>query len=106
VVLSVQGLSRPPAVHDVSFEIRAGEIVGLAGLIGSGRSEVARAVFGADRAEAGVIELDGKRLRLRTPRAAIRRGIVMLPEDRKGQGLVMLRSVADNITLPFLGDIA
>jgi simple sugar transport system ATP-binding protein/ribose transport system ATP-binding protein len=106
VVLSVEGLSRPPAVQDVSFQIRAGEIVGLAGLIGSGRSEVARAIFGADRAEAGAIELDGKRLRLRSPRAAISRGIVMLPEDRKGQGLVMLRSVADNITLPFLGDIA
>ena len=106
VVLSVDGLSAPPAVEDVGFEIRAGEIVGLAGLIGSGRSEVARAIFGADRASRGVVALDGKRLRIRSPRDGIRHGIVMLPEDRKGQGLVMLRSIADNVTLPHLRDIS
>ena len=89
VVLSVRGLSRPPAVQDVSFELRAGEIVGLAGLIGSGRSEVARTIFGADRAAAGVIELDGRPISPRSPRAAIRNGIAMLPEDRKRQGLLM-----------------
>jgi len=106
VVLSVRGLSREPSVHDVSFEVRAGEIVGLAGLIGSGRSEVARLIFGADRAAAGAVEVDGKRLRARSPRAAIRRGVVMLPEDRKREGLLMLRSVVDNITLPHLGDVS
>ena len=106
VVLSVDGLSAPPAIEDVAFEIRAGEIVGLAGLIGSGRSEVARAIFGADRASRGVVALDGKRLRIRSPRDGIRHGIVMLPEDRKGQGLVMLRSIADNVTLPHLRDIS
>ena len=106
VVLSVSGLSREPSVHDVSFEVRAGEIVGLAGLIGSGRSEVARLIFGADRAGAGAVEVDGKRLRARSPRAAIRRGVVMLPEDRKREGLLMLRSVVDNITLPHLGDVS
>jgi len=106
VVLSVRGLSRPPAVQDVSFDIRAGEIVGLAGLIGSGRSEVARAIFGADRPIAGVIEVDGRPVSPRSPRAAIRRGIAMLPEDRKRQGLLMLRSVVDNVTLPHLEDVS
>jgi ABC-type sugar transport system ATPase subunit len=106
VVLSVRGLSRRPSVHDVSFDLRAGEIVGLAGLIGSGRSEVARLIFGADRASAGAVEVDGKRLDARSPRAAIRRGVVMLPEDRKREGLLMLRSIVDNITLPHLGDVS
>ena len=106
VVLSVRGLARPPQVQDVSFEIRAGEIVGLAGLIGSGRTEVARAIFGADRPTAGVVELDGKVLNARTPRAAIGHGVVMLPEDRKRQGLVMLRSIVENVTLPHLDDLS
>jgi len=106
VVLSARGLSRPPAIRDVSIEVRAGEIVGLAGLVGSGRSEVARAIFGADRLDAGTIELRGKPLRLRSPRAAIRSGIVMLPEDRKTQGLLMLRSILDNVTLPHLDSVS
>jgi rhamnose transport system ATP-binding protein len=106
IVLSVQGLVRPPEVQEVSLEIRAGEIVGLAGLIGSGRSEVARAIFGADRSAAGVVELDGVALDVRTPRAAIRRGVVMLPEDRKRQGLIMLRSIVENVTLPHLDDLS
>jgi rhamnose transport system ATP-binding protein len=106
VVLSVHGLSRPPAVEEVSFEIRAGEIVGLAGLIGSGRTEVARALFGADRRAAGTVVLDGAPLDVRSPRGAIRRGVVMLPEDRKGQGLVMLRSIVENVTLPHLGEVS
>jgi ABC-type sugar transport system ATPase subunit len=102
VVLSVRHLSRPPAVRDVSFEIRAGEIVGLAGLIGSGRSEVARAIFGADRPQDGEIAVAGRVVRLRSPRQAIEHGVVMLPEDRKSQGLLMLRSIVDNVTLPHL----
>src|SRR5436853_5393440 len=106
VVLSVRGLARPPQVQDVSLDIRAGEIVGLAGLIGSGRSEVARAIFGADRTTAGVIELDGRQLRAHSPRHAIARGIVMLPEDRKSQGLLMLRSIVDNVTLPHLREVS
>ena len=106
VVLSVRNLSRPPAIHDVSLDVRAGEIVGLAGLVGSGRSEVARAIFGADRLEAGTVELGGKPLRIRSPRAAIHKGVVMLPEDRKTQGLLMLRSVLDNVTLPHLNSVS
>jgi ABC-type sugar transport system ATPase subunit len=106
IVLSVRGLARPPAVQEASFDIRAGEILGLAGLIGSGRSEVARAIFGADRRTGGLVEVDGKRLDARSPRAAIRRGVAMLPEDRKRQGLLMLRSLVDNVTLPHLGDVS
>jgi simple sugar transport system ATP-binding protein/ribose transport system ATP-binding protein len=101
-VLTVRHLSRPPAVHDVSLEVRAGEIVGLAGLIGSGRSELARAIFAADRPEQGELEVAGKPVRFRSPRDAINQGIAMLPEDRKTQGLLMLRSIVDNVTLPHL----
>ena len=106
VVLSVQGLVRPPEVQDVSFEIREGEIVGLAGLIGSGRTEVARAIFGADRPSGGSVVVDGEPLDARSPRTAIRRGVVMLPEDRKRQGLIMLRSIVENVTLPHLADLS
>ena len=106
IVLTVRGLSAARAIRDVSFELRAGEILGLAGLIGSGRSEVARTVFGADAAAAGTMELDGKPFRPRSPREAIRRGVVMLPEDRKQQGLLMLRPIVENITLPHLGEVS
>jgi ribose transport system ATP-binding protein len=106
VMLSVRDLTSPPTVAGVSFEIRAGEIVGLAGLIGSGRSEVARAIFGADVPRSGTIEVAGKPLRVRSPRGAISKGVVMLPEDRKGQGLLMLRSILDNVTLPHLDEVS
>jgi rhamnose transport system ATP-binding protein len=106
VVLSARNLSRPRLVDNVSFDISAGEILGLAGLIGSGRSEVARTIFGADRASGGTVAIDGKPVRIRNPRDAIRAGIVMLPEDRKSQGLLMLRSIADNVVLPSLGEVS
>jgi len=105
VVLSVRGLSRPPAFEDVSFEVRAGEIVGLAGLVGSGRTEIARAVFGADPA-GGVVQVGGRELRRRTPAAAIRRGLALLPESRKDQGLVMVRSITENVTMAHLGVVS
>jgi ABC-type sugar transport system ATPase subunit len=106
VMLSVRDLTSPPTVAGVSFEIRAGEIVGLAGLIGSGRSEVARAIFGADVPRSGTVEVAGQPLRVRSPRGAISKGVVMLPEDRKGQGLLMLRSILDNVTLPHLDEVS
>jgi len=106
MVLSVRNLSRSGAFENVSFEIRAGEILGLAGLIGSGRTEVARAVFGADRRDTGEIRIDGTLVRIRSPRDALRAGIVMLPEDRKGQGLVLMRSIAENVTLPHLETVS
>jgi ABC-type sugar transport system ATPase subunit len=89
----------------VSLQVRAGEIVGLAGLVGSGRTEVARALFGADRFDSGKVLVEGQPVRLRHPRDAVRRGIAMLPESRKEEGLVMLRSVRENTSLATVGDL-
>jgi ABC-type sugar transport system ATPase subunit len=99
VVLSARGVSRAGVLHDCSLTLRAGEIVGLAGMVGSGRSELARAIFGAEPADSGTIELDGWRIAPRSPREAIRAGITYLTEDRKRDGLLLNRSVAENITL-------
>ncbi|HYZ82223.1 MAG TPA: sugar ABC transporter ATP-binding protein [Solirubrobacteraceae bacterium] len=99
VLLKVSGLSRPGVLHDCSFEVRAGEILGFAGLIGAGRTELARAVFAADPISEGTIELDGRRLELGSPADAIAAGIGYLTEDRKGEGLAMQLSVQYNITL-------
>jgi ribose transport system ATP-binding protein len=100
--LVVRGLRRGRKVRDVSFEIRRGEVLGLTGLVGAGRTETARLIFGADRKEAGTVELDGRRLDIRSPRDAIRAGIALLTEDRKAQGLVLAQSVRDNFALPNL----
>ena len=105
VVVSVRGLTRPGAVEDVSFDIRAGEILGLAGLIGAGRSEVARAIFGADRAS-GEILVEGRPVTIHSPRAAIAAGIAMIPEDRKNQGLLMGRAIMENVSLPHLDTVS
>ena len=106
VVLSVRGLVRAGVVDNVSFDVRAGEIVGITGLIGSGRTQVARLVFGADRIDEGKVELDGEPLRVRSPREAIRHGIVLLPESREEQGLMMRRSIIENIALPHLNAVS
>ena len=98
VVLSVRGLTTR-RVRGITFDVRAGEVVGLAGLIGAGRSEVAEAVFGADRALSGTVAVGGREVRLRSPADAIAAGIGFAPEDRKSQALLLLRSVEDNITL-------
>jgi simple sugar transport system ATP-binding protein/ribose transport system ATP-binding protein len=102
VVLDVAGAARPPAVHDVSLEIRRGEIVGLAGLVGSGRTELARLVYGADRRQRGEIRLHGRAVRVRSPREALREGIALLPESRKDQGLVLEAAIRHNMSLPHL----
>ncbi|WP_259311358.1 sugar ABC transporter ATP-binding protein [Capillimicrobium parvum] len=105
-VLEVRDLCAPGRFEDVSFTLRPGEIVGMAGLIGSGRSEVLRAVFGADRVSSGEVLLDGKRVRSRSPRRSIANGLVLLPESRKDDGLVMVRSVADNTVISHLDDVS
>ena len=97
VVLEVDGLQSVGVFHDVSFAVRAGEIVALAGLVGAGRSEIARAVFGIDRYDAGSVRLDGAAVRPYDPRAAIRAGMAFVPEDRRQQGLVTESSVARNV---------
>lgn len=99
--LEVRGLSAG-RVRDVSFAIRRGEVLGLAGLVGAGRTEVARMISGAMASDGGEVRLDGRRLDLRSPRQAIRSGICLLPEDRRGQGLVLSRSARDNFALPNL----
>ncbi|GAA2611250.1 sugar ABC transporter ATP-binding protein [Actinomadura fulvescens] len=102
-LLQVRGLSRAGAFADVSFEVRAGEVVGLAGLVGAGRTEVARAIFGADRYDGGEVLVDGKRLRGGDVHAAMEAGIGLVPEDRKGQGLVLGADVRENLGLVTLG---
>jgi rhamnose transport system ATP-binding protein len=102
VVFKAQGLSRRGVFSDVSFELRRGEIVGLAGFVGAGRTEVARAVFGIDKLDSGVLEIEGKRFRPRSPRAALRRGLAYLPEDRLNQGLVQPMSIAQNASMAVL----
>jgi len=97
VVLDVQGLTSVGVFRDVSFQVRAGEIVGLAGLVGAGRSEIARAVFGIDTYDAGTVRLNGTDVPAHNPRAAIRAGVAFVPEDRRQQGLVTESSVARNV---------
>lgn len=96
-VLQVRGLSRAGVFHDVDLEVRAGEIVGLAGLVGAGRSEVARAVFGVDAYDAGSVTMSGKAVKAHDPRSAIRAGMAFIPEDRRKQGLVIDSSVTRNV---------
>ena len=102
VALEVRGLKRGKEIRDVSLTVRKGEILGLAGLMGAGRTEVARAIFGADPIEAGEILVDGKSVRIRTPKDAVRAGIGYLSEDRKHLGLVTGLDVRNNIVLASL----
>ncbi|WP_345376541.1 sugar ABC transporter ATP-binding protein [Frondihabitans cladoniiphilus] len=106
VVLSVEGLSRAGVFSDISFEVRAGEIVGLAGLVGAGRTEVARAVFGVDRYDTGSVTMAGTPLRAHSPKAAIEAGMAFVPEDRRKQGLVMDLSVTKNTALTLRHQLA
>ena len=102
VLLRAVGLTRAPAVKSASLDLRKGEILGIGGLVGAGRTELVRLIAGIDRADSGEIELEGKLVSLRSPRDAVRAGIVLLPEDRRHQGLVLGMSVRENITLASL----
>ena len=102
VLLDVRGLNRGRAIRDVSFSVRRGEILGFAGLMGAGRTEVARAVFGADAIDSGEVRVRGEVLTLKTPRDAVQAGIGYLSEDRKHFGLATGMDVESNITLPSL----
>ncbi len=104
--LAVSHLNRGRVVRDVSFEVRRGEVLALTGLVGAGRTETARLIFGADRRDGGTVALDGRTLRLRSPRDAIAAGICLLTEDRKSQGLVLGRSVQENFSLPNMNRFA
>jgi len=104
-VMKVHRLTREGVFFDVSFEVKAGEIVALAGLVGAGRSEVARAIFGVDKPDAGHVEVGGRRLPPGRPLAAMRAGIGFVPEDRRQQGLVMDLSIARNATMTRTGTL-
>lgn len=103
VAMSVRGLTRKGKVEDVSFGLRRGEILGLAGLMGAGRTEVLEGIFGVAKIDAGEIEIDGKPVRIRQPADAIAHGIGMLTEDRKLTGIMGVLSVRDNMTVAALG---
>ncbi|QPK81239.1 sugar ABC transporter ATP-binding protein [Schaalia sp. ZJ405] len=100
VLLEIRQLSRSGEFDNISLELHQGEILGIAGLVGAGRTELLETIAGARKAESGDIILDGQTLDLRSPRDAIRRKIVLVPEDRKGQGLAQRLTIEDNITLP------
>jgi rhamnose transport system ATP-binding protein len=104
-VLTVERLTREGIFTDISFTVRSGEIVALAGLVGSGRSEVARAVFGIDRYDAGSVSVQGKHLKKASPTQAMATGIGFVPEDRRQQGLVMDMSIQQNVALASLGNL-
>jgi rhamnose transport system ATP-binding protein len=102
VVLEAKGLRRRGVFSDVSFQLHRGEIVGLAGFVGSGRTEVARAIFGIDSLDDGELWIEGRRFKPRSPRAALRRGLAYLPEDRLQQGLVQPMSLSKNVSMAVL----
>src|SRR5690606_34388295 len=100
VLLEVRGLSRRHLVRSASFPVHDREVVGLAGLVGAGRSELVRMIYGADRPEAGQILMAGKAIRIRSPYDAVRQGIVLVPEERRSQGLLLDKTVAFNVNIP------
>jgi ribose transport system ATP-binding protein len=102
VRVSVTGLSRRGVLHDIGFEVRRGEILGVGGLVGSGRTELVRAVFGADPVDAGTIAVDGRAVTVRQPKDAIDAGIALLPEDRRHEALIEDFGIRENVTLTTL----
>ena len=105
VALDVRGLSCGNLYQDVSFEVRRGEVLGFYGLVGAGRTEIAETLFGLRNPSSGTILLDGEEVRIHSPHDAIERGISLVPEDRKGQGLVLGMNCRDNMTLPQVDDL-
>ena len=106
VALSVKHLNRAGVLHDISFQVKKGEVLGIAGLVGAGRTETARAIFGADPIDSGSIEVMGKPVTIRSPQDAIKNGIGLVTEDRKQQGLVLGMTVRENGTLANLGALS
>lgn len=105
IVLSVQNLNRNGILNDINFSLRKGEILGIAGLMGSGRTELVRAVFGADPVDRGEIAVKGQRVKIKSPKDAIKARIGLAPEDRKSQGLVLILPIIKNVTLSFIKEL-
>lgn len=105
-MLRVQGVTRRPILDNVSLSVRAGEIVGMAGLIGAGRTELCRAIFGLDPIERGTVAVAGKEVRVTSPREAVRNGIALIPEDRQKTGLATALPIAHNLTIADIGKVS
>lgn len=101
-ILEVKGLAVNSKIRDISFKLKRGEVLGVAGLMGSGRTEIVEAIFGISKKVEGDIFIDGKKVNIRNAKDAIKEGIVLVPEDRRRQGLVLIHTVKENITLPIL----
>lgn len=106
VVLEVRNLVREPHTKNISFQVRAGEIVGLAGLVGSGRSETAQVIFGIDTAESGEIYINGQRVHITQPAQAVKHGIAYVPEDRGTQGLIKEMTIRENVSMAILNQVS
>jgi len=104
-VFAVKNLKREGILHDINFELRKGEILGISGLVGAGRTELARSIVGADPIDEGEIFLDGEKVNIKSPSHALGLGVGLIPEDRKRDGLLLSRSVEENISLPILRGI-
>jgi ABC-type sugar transport system ATPase subunit len=102
VVLEVRGVTRRGVIEDVSFALHRGEILGLAGLVGAGRTETARVIFGADPPDTGQIFIDGQQIQITSPEVAVKAGLALVPESRQAQGLMLIHSVERNIAIPNL----
>ena len=105
IALSVRGLGRAPKVSDISFDLKQGEVLGLGGLVGAGRSELARLLFGADRPDTGAMTLEGRRFAPRSPAEAVKAGLGFVPEERRAEGLILTKSLAFNLGLANLDSI-
>lgn len=105
VILEAKNIRQDNIVEDISMDVRSGEVVGLAGLVGSGRTEFARTVFGLDKLRAGELFIEGRKASIRSPRDALRHGIGMVPENRKDQGLILDMSIAENMTMANLASV-
>jgi len=106
VVLKVEGLTSGKLFHDVNFEVRAGEVLGVAGLMGAGRTEIMQAIFGNLKKDSGKIYIDGEEVNIKNPRQAIAAGIGFVTEDRKTEGLLLEKSIAENIEIANLGKVS
>lgn len=106
VVLRVEGLTREGIFHDVSFDVRAGEVLGVAGLMGAGRTEIMRAIFGCIPKDQGNIYIEGQKVRMKNPEQAIKAGIGFITEDRKTEGLLLEKSISDNIEIANLKTVS
>ena len=105
IIMEVENLNTSK-IHDISFQLKKGEILGLSGLVGSGRSEIVRAIFGADTIKSGTIKINGEKVTMKSPQDAVKKGVALLPEDRKREGLMLNQSIKLNMTITIIDKLA